>query len=137
MSATTLASAVEALVGSPFRLHGRDPATGLDCIGVLVHAMKSIELPVVLPDAYPVRSSAAPAIAGFARDSGFAPATGDRVPGDVLFAQVGPVQYHLLIVASDGRCVHAHAGLGRVVIGELPATWKVVGHWRLDTNCQG
>ena len=33
MSAQALAEAAAALVGSRFRLHGRDPATGLDCIG--------------------------------------------------------------------------------------------------------
>jgi cell wall-associated NlpC family hydrolase len=99
--------------------------------------MTTIGLPIALPDAYSVRNSALPALATIANQCGFVPADGKRAPGDVLFARVGPVQYHLLIVASDGRVVHAHAGLGKVVVGNLSESWTVVGHWRLAFNCQG
>jgi cell wall-associated NlpC family hydrolase len=37
-----LATAAETLVGSRFRLHGRDPETGLDCVGVVAAAMAAI-----------------------------------------------------------------------------------------------
>ena len=41
MTAESLALAAEALEGAPFRLHGRDPVTGLDCIGVLAQSLEA------------------------------------------------------------------------------------------------
>ena len=38
MTGADLARAAEALIGAPFRLHGRNAATGLDCIGVVTAA---------------------------------------------------------------------------------------------------
>lgn len=137
MSAEGLATAAEDVVGSPFRLHGRDPETGLDCIGVLAHALRKIGRPAALPEAYSMRAQAVPGLAAIAESCGFIPATGACARGDVLFARVGPVQYHLLIAARDGRFVHAHAGLRRVVIGELTDSWVIVGHWRLGSDFQG
>ena len=34
-----LATAAEQLIGIPFRLHGRNPETGLDCVGVVAAAV--------------------------------------------------------------------------------------------------
>ncbi|MCF6197059.1 MAG: hypothetical protein L3J50_10200, partial [Emcibacter sp.] len=31
-------------VGSPFRHQGRDPASGLDCVGLIVHVAKALNL---------------------------------------------------------------------------------------------
>lgn len=137
MSSESLAAAAEALVGVPFRLHGRDPASGLDCIGVLAHALLAIGRPADLPDAYSLRARHVTGLAEIAEQCGFAPATGGFAPGDVLFTRIGPVQFHLLIAARDCRFVHAHAGLRQVEIGELGAGWPVVGHWRLVAELQG
>ncbi len=137
MSAERLAAAAEALVGTPFRLHGRDPATGLDCIGVLAHALQAIGRAAPLPEAYSLRARQVPGLAAIAEACGFAPATGTCAPGDVQFARIGPVQYHLLIAARDGRFVHAHAGARRVVIGKLAESWAIVGQWRLTPEFQG
>ena len=35
-----LAEAALGLLGVPFRLHGRDPATGLDCVGLVAEALR-------------------------------------------------------------------------------------------------
>lgn len=137
MSGERLAAAAEGLIGTPFRLHGRDPATGLDCIGVLARSLHSIGMPARLPDAYSLRAQEVRGLEIVAEASGFAPAHGASVPGDVLFARIGPVQFHLLIAARDSRFVHAHAGLRRVVIGKLGEGWSIVGHWRLDPDFQG
>ena len=137
MSAEELAAAAEDLVGTPFRLHGRDPATGLDCIGVLAQALRKIGQPANLPEAYSMRAQVVPGLEAIAKSCGFAPVEGAFAPGDVLFARVGPVQFHLLIAARDCRFVHAQARLRRVVIGELPDSWVIVGHWQLGTDFQG
>lgn len=137
MSGESLACAAEALVGRPFRLHGRDPATGLDCIGVLDQALQAIGRQATLPQAYSLRTRQVPDLSGLAESCGFAAAEGVPAPGDVLFVRIGPVQFHLVIAARDGRFVHAHAGLRRVVTGRIDATWPIIGHWRLGAAFQG
>ncbi len=129
--AFALAEAAEALVGARFRLHGRDPRTGLDCIGVLATAMAGIGRPVAVPNGYALRLADLAAFRPLAARFGFAEAVGDILPGDVLMFAVGPVQFHLAVAARDGLLVHAHAGLRRVVLGPAGADWRPAGHWRL------
>ena len=40
-SGAAIAAAARALVGVPFRLQGRDPALGLDCVGLVGAALPS------------------------------------------------------------------------------------------------
>lgn len=131
MSALALAAAAEALVGAPFRLHGRDPARGLDCIGVFAAAMAASGRPVAVPNGYALRLRDLSAFEPLAAQFGFSRATGPARPGDVLMFAVGPVQFHLGIAPRGGGLVHAHAGLRRVVLGTPGADWQPAGHWRL------
>ena len=134
MNACELADAAESYVGAPFRLHGRDPATGLDCVGVLSASLTSYGRTVHLPESYALRMRTLPDLAQFAAGNGFAPASGMTVPGDVLLVRIGPCQLHLLVATNTGQFVHAHAGLRRVIRGALPAEWPVIAHWRLTTQ---
>ncbi len=128
-----LAAAALALVGRPWRLHGRDPATGLDCIGLLDAALIAIGQPARLPTGYPLRlrdwTSWLPDPAKF----GFAVAATPVQPGDVVLLKLGQTQVHLAIAAPTGGWVHAHAGLRRVVRQDQWPDGEVVGHWRLLT----
>lgn len=137
MTAAELAEAAEALEGVPFRLHGRNPATGLDCIGVLASALRATGRSAPLPCDYSARTSAVPSLAEVARACGFDTASGEPLPGDVVLVRIGPCQFHLLIASRGSLFVHAHAGLGRVVKSPLPDDWKIAGHWRPDMNIQG
>jgi len=128
---SALASAAEALVGARFRLHGRDPASGLDCIGLFAAAMAGIGRVVAMPNGYALRRRDITEFRPLAATFGFRE-TGDAIrPGDVLMFAVGPVQFHLGIAARDGLFIHAHAGLRRVVIGPAGGDWRPAGHWRL------
>lgn len=126
-----LARAAQALDGCPFRLHGRVPATGLDCIGLLTAALAAIGRPCALPNGYRLRNRDAAALLPEPVALGFVLGCGPVEPGDVLLLQPGPAQFHLAIALEQGRFVHAHAGIGRVVTkaGELP--WPVFERWRL------
>ena len=126
-----LARAAEALEGSRFRLHGRDAATGLDCVGVLAAALRAIGREAPLPAAYRLRSRAVPGLAEIARGCGLLAADSPVQSGDVVLARIGACQFHILIALGSGRFVHAHAGLGRVVIGPFAKEWIIAGHWRL------
>ena len=50
--------------------------------------------------------------------------------GDVLLLRPGPAQVHLAIVGAGGL-IHAHAGLGRIVLTPPPLPWPIERHWRL------
>lgn len=132
MSGLALAEAAEALVGTKFRLHGRDPATGLDCVGLLGAALTEIGRPVTLPNGYPLRATSVDALLPDPAALGFAEASGAIVPGDVLLLGLGACQFHLAIAARGGGHVHAHAGLHRVVLSPPPLPAAPVRHWRLE-----
>jgi len=116
-----------ALVGCRFRPQGRDPAMGLDCIGVIV---ASFALPV---DAarrdYRIRGLHKRELeAGLTRH--FRKVARTRVrPGDVLLMAVAPDQMHLAVRTERGF-VHADAGLRTVVETPGAPVWPVIGAWR-------
>lgn len=128
LTGADLAGRARALAGTPFRLHGRDPATGLDCVGVLAVILGKS---AVLPTGYPLRARRLPPVEPLAASAGLVPASGDPLPGDVLLLRVGAVQHHVAIALGPGSIIHAHAGLRRVVISPRPAEWPIAGHWRL------
>lgn len=130
-AAEDLAHTAESLVGTRFRLHGRDPASGLDCIGLFAAAMAGIDRPVVTPNGYAPRLRDLAAFRPLAAGYGFAETSGPAEPGDVLMFGVGPVQFHLAIAGRGGLFIHAHAGLRRVVLGPAGTDWQPAGHWRL------
>ncbi|HMO68144.1 MAG TPA: NlpC/P60 family protein [Novosphingobium sp.] len=132
MTGQDLARAGRGLEGTPFRLHGRDPATGLDCIGLFAAAMARAGRAVSVPNGYALRARHLPELSRLAAAAGFSPVSdGQALPGDVCMVRPGPVQFHLAIALADGLFVHAHAGLGKVVVTPLSPDWPVVGHWRL------
>lgn len=131
MSGAEIARAAEALVGTRFRLHGRDPATGLDCIGLLAAALAATGRNAPLPNGYRLSHRTLPALGAIAADCGFAETREPPRAGDVLLLKVAPGRFHFAIAAERGRYVHAHAGLGRVALGEAPLPWPILRRWRL------
>ncbi|WP_404482690.1 hypothetical protein [Novosphingobium sp. BL-52-GroH] len=134
MTGDGLAQAALALVGTRFRLHGRDPLSGLDCIGVLAAALAALGQRARLPNGYALRTLGLPDLSGIAAGLGMETAGGPIASGDVLMLRPSPCQLHLAIVASPRSVVHAHAGLRKVVLGPLPAHWPVAAHWRLQPH---
>ncbi|MEH3046236.1 peptidoglycan endopeptidase [Sphingomonas adhaesiva] len=118
-----VAAAARATVGVRFRPQGRDPALGLDCVGVVAVALGGVDL----PRDYRLWCGRVP-------DGGVPPgmaACDGARPGDVLLCRVSPAQLHLIVRTATGF-VHADAGARRVVErpGEVP--WSVVAAWRKE-----
>jgi len=124
-----LAAAAESFVGTPFRLHGRDPDFGLDCVGLVAAALERIGRATPSPSGYRLRQRE-PRIV---MPPGFAAAEGPIEPGDLLLVRPGAAQHHLLVASLAGGFVHAHAGLRRVVHSPAPLPWPVLRHWRLES----
>ena len=123
-----LAAEALALVGEPFRLHGRVAETGLDCVGLVVLAVQRAGLKVCSLPHYHLRGARLPVAEAGLRATGFMPVE-TRDAGDILIAETGPMQLHLMILTPVGL-VHADAGLGRVVLMPEPSPWPVLGTWR-------
>jgi len=134
MSATaglTLAYAAEQFVGCAFRLRGRDPSIGLDCIGVVLAALATTGRTCKAPADYHLRMRDISPFMALAGQVGLTDAPDNVQAGDVLLLKVGPCQYHCVIAASDGGFIHAHAGLRRVVHTPARPEGILVRHWRL------
>lgn len=130
----TIAVSALGLVGCRFRLHGRDPATGLDCVGVISAALATSGQYRPLPTDYALRMRDARPARDLAREFGFIEVSGQMHAGDAVLFEVGPCQFHVAVACGDGRFVHAHAGLKRVICSEPGQAWSVIGHWRLDES---
>jgi len=115
---------VRLLVGVPFRLHGRDPATGLDCVGVaaLAFGVRAV------PRGYSVRTADADGVAALIAAAGLRPVVRAARAGDLVLLRSGPAQCHLAVM-TDGGFVHADAGAGRVVETPGAPRWPVLGVW--------
>ena len=126
-----LADAAAGFVGVRFRLHGRDPATGLDCIGLLAVSLERLGIPSRPPSCYGLRNVRIENwVTGHLPDR-LVPVAGAIRRGDVLLVRPGPQQHHLMIAESAASVIHAHAGLRRVVREGLADGAIVESHWRL------
>jgi len=120
-------AAARAATGARFRLHGRDSATGLDCVGLALLALRAAGASPAVPSGYALRSGDEDGVRSAIAAAGLMPARDVR-PGDLLLMRAGPGQLHFAIETGDG-IVHADAMLRRVVERRAPP-WPVIGRWR-------
>ena len=111
-------------LGARFRPHGRDPAYGLDCVGVAGVAFGR----AMLPADYPLRGGSAAGIAAEVARAGLVPSGAARA-GDLALFDLGAGQLHLAVLTGAGF-VHADARLRRVVEVPGQAPWPMLGSWR-------
>jgi cell wall-associated NlpC family hydrolase len=120
-------AAAQRAVGARYRLHGRDPAFGLDCVGLAGLALRAAGCADEIPSDYALRGGAADAIVALI-DGGEMVRVDDPRPGDLLLFAVGPAQFHLAIKSAAG-IYHADAMLRRVVERPGPAPWPLIAAW--------
>lgn len=112
-----------ALVGTPFRLHGRDKQ-GVDCVGLVALAFRQ---PLV-PSGYALRTADAAAVTAPLLAFGFRERRTIE-PGDILLLDAGPAQLHLGLWTGDAL-IHADAALRRVVETPGAPRWPIISIWR-------
>ncbi|RDE05036.1 peptidoglycan endopeptidase [Sphingomonas aracearum] len=113
-------------IGARFRLHGRDPEQGLDCVGLAGWALEIGSLPT----GYGLRGGTRESVEERLRAAELG-AVAELRGGDLVLAAAGPGQWHLAI-AVPGGWVHADAGLRCVVERPGAAPWPVVSIWRRE-----
>lgn len=120
------------LIGIPFKLHGRDRGTGLDCVGVVAEVVRATGRQPVVPEGYSLRNAGVSHFLKFASANTLMPTDHS---GHIVLCMVNPIQPHLLVRVSGGF-VHAHAGLRRVTFMPDPLPWPITMQWNLDVSEQ-
>lgn len=121
------AERARALLGARFRAQGRDPALGLDCVG-LVLAAHGLPADVARRD-YRLRGDHRREIMSVIEDRFRRVPISQRKAGDVLLLEVARDQLHLAI-ASIAGFVHADARLGRVIETPDDPAWPILAVYR-------
>jgi murein DD-endopeptidase / murein LD-carboxypeptidase len=123
-TAGEIVAAARGCIGARFRPHGRDPAFGLDCVGVA-----GIAFDRRVPGDYALRGGATEAIGRSMEATGLvAIAVTEARAGDLVLMDGGPGQLHIGIMTDRGF-VHADARLRRVI--ETPGRpARMIGVWR-------
>jgi murein DD-endopeptidase / murein LD-carboxypeptidase len=114
-----------ALIGTRFRLHGRDPATGLDCVGLITCTYPAITRP---PEGYALRGGTAAGFAAMFIANGMRQRHGEPRAGDVLLLQPSAAQFHLGVWSGESL-IHADGVLRRVVETPGALAWPLVSAW--------
>jgi hypothetical protein len=114
-----------ALLGVPFRLHGRDPAHGLDCVGLILHCHCAL---ADIPLGYALRGGTAPGYAAMFAARGLARRATPPEAGDIMLMQAGVAQFHLGLWCGDAL-IHADAMLRRVVETPGIPRWPLISAW--------
>lgn len=113
-----------ALLGTPFRLQGRDPAIGIDCVGLVILAggIEGAPKPDYRRRGNHLRSFLDRSNRWFRRVS-----ARTARPGDIAIIECGPKSWHVGVI-DDGALIHADPRVGRVVRrpGALPGAVRAV-----------
>ncbi len=111
-----------ALIGTRFVAQGRDPAIGLDCVGLALLAY-GIEAAGVRDD-YRLSGAHRGAILHFAKARFRRVARPRRRAGDLLLLQPGAAQWHVGIWTGGGL-IHADIASRKIVERPGPIVWPV------------
>jgi murein DD-endopeptidase / murein LD-carboxypeptidase len=129
--AEAIVARARACIGARFRPQGRDPAHGLDCVGLVAVALNE---PAV-PKDYALRCSDAKRLGEGLRAAGLV-RVAEPGMGDVLLLRIDSTQLHLAIRTPDG-IVHADAGLRKIVERPGLPAWPLLSAWRQTASTKG
>ncbi len=117
----------QALVGVRFRLHGRDPATGLDCVGVVATALATAGVRINhVPTGYGLCDHDRGGVMALLQAAGLHRVNAPPSMGQIALYDVGQRQHHLAIMGPNSA-VHAHATLRKIVESPLPLDGQIIG----------
>jgi cell wall-associated NlpC family hydrolase len=109
-------------LGTPFHHQGRAPGAGLDCIGLVVVALRAAGMDVHDRTDYARRPDGKSLEAGL-REHGFAPADEIRA-GNILLFRYDRQPQHVALATGSDSMIHAFAPAGAVVETSIGDYWR-------------
>ena len=127
-----MVACARACLGTPFHHQGRCAGAGLDCIGLIVLAMRSAALEVQDSTDYGSRPDGVSLVAAL-EAHGWEKVEGSIEAGDVLLFRYDHQPQHVGLATSSRSLIHSFAPAGKVVETTLGMYWlhRLVGVYRL------
>ena len=122
---SAIVARARACLGVRFRAQGRDPAHGLDCVGLV-----GVALDCALPTDVALRCADVARVMRGAVAIGLRRVAEARA-GDVALFETAPGQLHLGVL-SEGGVIHADAMARRVVERPGVPPWPMLAAWRKE-----
>jgi cell wall-associated NlpC family hydrolase len=125
-----LALSAKGCLGTPFYHQGRVAGVGLDCIGLVIHALQSTGMMIADQQEYG-REPEGKKLHTALIAHGFEPVT-DIHCGDIILFRFNGQPQHVGLAISARTMVHSYAPIGRVVETSLGETWlrRIAGIYR-------
>ncbi len=112
-------------IGTPYHHQGRQPQIGLDCLGVVVCALRACGYSVNDQTDYTQSPNGAHMLASIrAHAVGERPRHYPPQAGDLLLFRFNQQPQHCALATGDGQMIHAYAPQGSVVESRLSASWQ-------------
>ena len=129
-SPSSLIISARACLGTPFHHQGRTPHVGLDCIGLIVVALRANGVAVRDRTDYDRRPDGTSLIA--ALESHGAVAVTTIKAGDILVFRYDRQPQHVALATAPDSMIHSFAPAGSVVETTIGDYWqrRLVGAWR-------
>lgn len=121
MKRQEIVDAARKYIGVKWKHQGRNPASGLDCLGLIVQVAKDIGLEPYDPVDYSKRPDGQRLIAEL---NAQLKQTVDYQAGDILLMRMGANPQHLAIVNETGGIIHSYAEIRKVVEHPLNDDWR-------------
>ncbi|MGE3622966.1 MAG: C40 family peptidase [Bdellovibrionales bacterium] len=118
----TAIAAARTCAGTPFHHQGRRPGAGLDCIGLIVVALRAAGMDVTDRTDYSRRPDGTGLVAAL-EEHGARPA-GSITAGDILLFRYDSQPQHVALATDKDRMIHAFAPAGKVVETGIGDYWK-------------
>lgn len=126
------ARVAESYVGTPFVMHGRSPGRALDCVGVVVCAMRELGLDPEDWLGYGDRPREADLVDHFDRSPLVERVSEPYQAGDILALRWPRAVRHVAVLCADGSVVRADAKRG--VVKTAPAWNRAQVVYRITEN---
>ena len=118
----TAIAAARACLGTPFHHQGRMPGVGLDCIGLVIVALRAVNIPIRDQTNYGRRPDGKSLVT--ALDAHGATRTDSIQTGDVLLFRYDRQPQHVALATGPDSMIHSFAPAGEVVETLIGDYWK-------------
>jgi NlpC/P60 family putative phage cell wall peptidase len=121
-TAAAFVAAARACLGTPFHHQGRQVGGGLDCIGLVVVALRAVGISVNDRTDYGPRPDGVSLIT--ALETHGASRVDTITAGDVLLFRFDGQPQHVAVATGADSMVHSYAPVARVVETNISAPWR-------------